>query len=319
MPDEPDTMTTLARPIPQDAATAPARADDAHRHEGPTVVIEPRRGWIGVDWREIWAYRELLYFLTWREVKVEYKMALLGVVWAMLIPLVSMTIYGGMGYWFRLNEQAANPMDPGNPGLPLMTYLVSVFIALIPWQFIQKSIGGGGLALIAQQPLLTKIYLPRLFLPVSAVAAQLVAMAISLGLLVVLVGFAAAADGFVPSWQIVFLPLLILLTFLAASGTAILLSALTLLYRDLRFLIPFITQFGLWLSAVFYPVEQLGDYYWVLAFNPYAGIISGFRSAIMGVPWQPLLLASSVAGTAVILLAGLAYFRRVERRFADIV
>jgi lipopolysaccharide transport system permease protein len=305
-------MTTLAVPHAAEPAAPPTE-------EVREVVIEPRRGWIGVDWKELWRYRELLYFLVWREVKVEYKMAILGLAWAVLVPLVSMLVYGGMGAVFGLNDGAYNPSNPDVPGLPLATYLVSVFVALVPWQFIQKSISGGGLTLVAQQPLLTKIYLPRLFLPVSAVASQLVAMAISMTLLLVLLVVAFAVDGYTPDpVRLLAVIPLVGLVFLLAAGSAILLSALTLLYRDLRFLIPFLTQFGLWLSAVFYPIGQLGDKYWILAFNPYAGVISGFKSAIMGEPWQPLLLASSTIGGVVLLLIGLAYFRRVERRFADI-
>ena len=304
----------LTKPI--EPETAPP-ADGQHE-----LVIRPRRGWISVDWRELWTHRELLYFLVWRDVKVRYKQAILGVAWAVLAPVMSVLvfsfIFGAKGLGFSKDLP---------PGLPTSLF---IFAGLIPWLFISQAIGTGGLALVNQQNLLSKIYMPRLFIPASTIGSGLVDMVISLGVFFSWMFF----KGYVPSATILLLPLLILLTVLLSMGLAFSLAAMTVTYRDLRFLIPFITQIGMWLSAVVYPYKTLfireeqivdgvlvpaRDLTWLLHFNPFFGIIDSFRSCLFeGWGWRPWHLLTSILWTAAILTFGLFYFRKTERRFADI-
>ena len=306
-----DPVTTLHAPHSMSLDRPVAQPAGGHEE---TTVIEPRRGWIGVDVAELWRYRELLYFLVWRDLKVKYKMAVLGVLWAFAVPVVSMVIYGVVGRAAGFDQF----LPAGTP------YYVWMLTGLLPWLFLSRNISEGGMALVNQQPLMTKIYMPRLYLPAAACGGALVDLGIYFGLLVVVGAFNAAAYGWVPSWQIVFLPLLLVVTTAAAMGLALTLSALTVLYRDLRFLIPFGVQFGLWLSAVPYPMALFkgedggGLKYWLFALNPLAGLVSGWRSAVTGTPWQPVHLTTAVIGSVLMLVVGLFYFRRVERRFADI-
>lgn len=294
----------LTKPLTSDS---PAAAPGA---EQPELVIKPRRGWIAVDWRELWTHRELLYFLIWRDVKVRYKQATLGIAWAVLAPVMSVLvftlIFGSKQLGFAEKLPAGTP-----PSL-------FIFAGLIPWLFISQAIGSGGLSLVNQQNLLSKIYMPRLFIPTSTIGSSLVDMAISFAVFFIWM----TALGYVPSGQIVLLPLLLLLTFMLSLGLAFTLSAMTVTYRDLRFLIPFITQIGMWLSAVVFPyksVSKLADNEWVLLFNPFFGIIDAFRSALFpGWGWRPWHLLSSIIWTVAILCFGLFYFRKTERRFADI-
>jgi lipopolysaccharide transport system permease protein len=298
-------MTDMSVPAspsltPADPASRPTRiAADA-----PELLIAPRRGWIGVDWGELVRYRELLFFLVWRDVKVKYKQAILGVAWAIFVPVLSMLIYTVVGNFAGFNARVGT-------GVP---YAIYIYSGLLPWVFLQQSISNGGMSLVNQQALMSKIYLPRLFIPASTIGSAIVDMLLSA------VVFAALLSwyGFTPSWQIVFLVPLILLQVIAGLGLAFLLSAATVMYRDLRFLLPFIAQVGIWLTAVVFPQAILERYADWLALNPLAGIVSGWRSAILGTEWRWLQLASSIVFCPAIFVIGLFYFRRVERRFADI-
>jgi lipopolysaccharide transport system permease protein len=206
----------------------------------------------------------------------------------------------------------AEKLPPGTPSS------LFIFAGLIPWLFISQGISNGGLSLVNQQNLLSKIYMPRLFIPASSIGGGLVDMFISFGVFFIWMLFL----GYIPSAQIVLLPLLLALTFLMSLGLAFVLSAMTVTYRDLRFLIPFITQIGMWLTAVVFPykaVGKLANHEWVLLFNPFFGIVDGFRSAMFpGWGWRPWHLLASCVWTAGILVFGLFYFRKTERRFADI-
>src|SRR4051812_18437000 len=291
--------------------------------ELPELVIRARRGWIAVDWRELWAHRELLYFLVWRDVKVRYKQAILGIAWAVLAPVMSVAVFTLIFGSKQMGFAAKLP-----PGTPSSLF---IFAGLIPWLFISQGISNGGLSLVNQQNLLSKIYMPRLFIPASSIGGGLVDMFISFGVFFIWMLFL----GYIPSAQIVLLPLLLVLTFLMALGLAFVLSAMTVTYRDLRFLIPFITQIGMWLTAVVFPYKSIflkpahtlangtfvpaRNYEWVLLFNPFFGIVDGFRSAMFpGWGWRPWHLLASCVWTAAILVFGLFYFRKTERRFADI-
>jgi lipopolysaccharide transport system permease protein len=270
----------------------------------PELIIRPRRGWIGVDWRELVRYRELLLFLIWRDVKVKYKQAILGFAWAVLVPVLSMMIFTMIGKFAGFTKQI-------EAGIP---YSLWVFAGLVPWLFLQSGINNGGLSLLNQQNLLSKIYLPRLFIPTSTCGSALIDMMLSLVVFAVLM----AINRFVPTAQIVYLPLLVLLAIVCSLGTSYLLSALTINYRDVRFLIPFLAQILMWLSAVMIPDRIFGSYRKWLALNPAYGIIAAFRSVILGTEWHRGALIASICQSTALLILGLFYFRKAERRFADI-
>jgi lipopolysaccharide transport system permease protein len=272
------------------------------------VVIQPRRGWIGIEWGELFRFRELLYFLAWRDFKVKYKQAVLGVAWSVIVPLLSLAIYAVVASF----AGGKNTLEPSTP------LVVWMFAGLIPWLFIQRAITDGGASLLNNQALMTKVYLPRVYLPAASCTNALIDMAINFALLSVLGLYFHFTAGFTPGWGLLALPLLMLLAWVAGLGVALFLSSATVLYRDLRFLTPFLAQFGMWFSAVALPLELFGKWQWLFAINPFTGIVYGFRSAITGEPCPWLHLGTAVAMSVGLLIFGLFYFRRVERRFADI-
>ncbi len=276
-----------------------------HDHE---LVIRPRRGWIAVDWAEMWHFRELLYFMTWRDVKVRYKQSALGVAWAVIVPALSAVIFTVI---FGNFADMKKELPPG------LNYSAFVYAGLLPWTFFASAISLGGLSLVSQQQLLTKIYFPRLFVPASAVTGALVDMAISFGVMFSIMAWYHIA----PSWSILGLvPLMILLN-LASLGIAFYLSAITVTYRDFRFILQFLVQAWMYLSPVIYPVRVVPHrFQWLLALNPMYGIIDGFRWALFGElqPLQPMNLALASLSSVGLFAFGLFYFRKTERRFADI-
>jgi lipopolysaccharide transport system permease protein len=272
--------------------------------EIPELVIKPSRGWISIDWAEIWHYRELLYFLVWRDLKVRYKQTVLGVAWAVLQPLLTTFIFT-----IIFGKFVHIPIPDNLP------YAVFVYAGLLPFSFFQTGVNQAGMSLISQQNLLTKVYFPRLFVPTSSIGAGLVDMAISFGVY----GIILACYRFVPSWQIIYLPGLLLLTIMVTLGLGYLLAALTVSYRDFRYVIPFMLQVLFYASPVIFPVTIVPTRYrWILALNPLTGIIDGYRSAILRQPWHVPTLCISIAMTIVLFIFGLFYFRKTERRFADI-
>ena len=304
---------------PAAAANAAARANDPDpqpQADSIELVIEPRRGWIGVNWNELLRNRELLYFLVWRDIKVRYKQAVLGVGWAVLQPVTPMLV-------FTLIFGVAAKLKSHLPqGLP---YSVFVLAGLLPWQLFMTSLTAGGMSLVNQQHLLTKIYFPRLFIPTSVVGGALVDLGVASTIFLLLL----LVTGIVPTWAVVLLPLLLALTVMLSLGMAYLLSALTVTYRDFRFLIPFMAQLWMWLSFVAFPPGMVegSRWRWVLALNPMYPIIAAYRKILLGgVPglkdsdigfhWHYLTLA--VVLSVAVFLLGLFYFRRTERRFSDI-
>ena len=289
-----------------DIAVAPAVSPDE-------LVIEPRRGWIAVDGRELWRSRELLYFLIWRDIKVRYKQAVLGIAWAVLQPAIQMLVFTlifGVAAGFRKS-------------LPNVPYSVFVLSGLLPWQLFATALSMGGMSLVNQQHLLTKIYFPRLFIPTAVVGGALV----DLGVASLLFAVVLAACGIVPTWGIVLVPALLAVTLAMALGAAYLLSALTVTFRDFRFIVPFLTQIWMWVSFVPLPPEIIKDsrWKWVLAFNPMYSIVAAWRKVLLGnraedfrIGWDWRYFAVSLAITAALFVLGLFYFRRTERRFADI-
>ena len=266
-------------------------------------VIRPRPGWIGIDFNELVRFRELLFFLVWRDVKVRYKQTVLGVAWAVLQPVFAMLVFSVI---------FGNLVGIDSEGFP---YPVFVFAGLLPWTFFANAVTQGGQSLVNQQQLMTKIYLPRLFVPTASSGSGLVDMGISFGVY----GIILAWYGVAPGLELLWLPLLVLLTVVTALGFSYLLAALTVAYRDFRYVVPFMIQALMYLSPVVYPVSLVPErYQWLLALNPMAGIIDGYRSAILGKPWNATALAISTAMAIALFVVGMFYFRKTETRFADV-
>jgi lipopolysaccharide transport system permease protein len=267
------------------------------------LIIRPRSGWIAIDWRELWESRELLYFLILRDVKVRYKQTVLGVAWAVLQPLFTMIVFT-----IIFGRFAKIPSD----GLP---YGLFVFAGLLPWTFFSNNINQASMSLLNQQSLLTKIYLPRLFIPASAIGSGLIDLMVSFlvfGALMIYYGVGVSP-------KVLILPLLVLLTAAASLGVGLALAALIVTYRDFRYVVPFLVQSWMYLSPVIYPVSIVPKRWQpLLALNPMAGIIDGFRSALLGLPWNTTTLIISSCSSLVLLIYGLFYFRKTERSFADV-
>ncbi len=268
------------------------------------VVIEPRSGWIAVDWKELYTHRELLLFLIWRDISVRYKQTVLGSAWAVIQPLLLMLI-------FSLFFGRAVGIEHGPA-----PYSVFVFAGLIPWSLFSQGFAQSALSLVNQQHLLTKVYFPRLFVPIASACVFLVDLFYSLLIYAVVL----AVNQYPPSWTVIFLPPLIILTLLATLSFGITLAALTVFYRDFRHLVPFLVQILMYLSAVIYPAWVIPEkYHPILALNPMFGLATAYRSAILGdgYPWDLSCLAISSVSTVVGFVFSIYYFRRTERAFAD--
>ena len=271
------------------------------------VVYERKRGWAMLDLRELWKYRELLFFLTWRDILVRYKQAVLGVAWAILQPLLTMVVFTVV---FNKILGVKSP-DAAIP------YAVFSYAGLLPWQFFAGALSRSGVSLVSNANLLTKVYFPRLVIPFSAVLAGLVDLAISF---VVLIGL-MAAYGIAPTWHVVFLPLFVVLALATAVAVSLWLSALNVLYRDVQYLIPFLVQLWMFVSPVIYPISTIpaGPLRIVFALNPMTGVIGGFRWALLGQQFPGGYMWISTGVVVALLLGGLFYFKRMERVFADVV
>ena len=280
----------------------------ASRHDAhpPAMrVIEPRPGWRPVDLGEILEYRDLLYYLSWRDVKVRYKQTVLGATWAVLQPVLTMVVFSLVfGRLGRLDAQVGVPY-------PLFAYA-----GILPWVFFAGGVTQSSQSLIASSHLITRVYFPRLLIPFASVGAGLIDFAISCAVMLLLL----LAYGIPPGPQLLLFPLLVAGTVLAALGIGTLLGALTVAYRDFRYVIPFLVQIWMFASPVAYPLSVVPDgWRWVYSLNPMAGLISGYRSVLLGQPfeWGPIAVSAVVVLS--VFVFGTAYFNRVERRFADIV
>jgi lipopolysaccharide transport system permease protein len=303
--DVPMSLTAAPTSAPLPAPSAELEPDV------PIIEIRPRSGWIAVDFHELWHHRELLLFLIWRDVKVRYKQTILGFAWAILQPVITMVIFTGV---FGGMADMADKVPDELKALHI-PYRLFVYAGLLPWMFFSVGVGTGGTSLMNQQNLLTKVYFPRLFVPTSVIGAALVDTLISFAVFFVLM-FSA---GIVPPWTVVLIPFLLLLTMLAAMGAAYTLSALTVTYRDFRILLPFIVQSWMFVSPVAYPLQPHSRLMLsVLRLNPLYGIINAYRSALLGQHWDLNSLGISIVEVAILLLFGLFYFKKTERRFADI-
>jgi lipopolysaccharide transport system permease protein len=276
------------------------------RATAPSItVIEPKTGWVPVDFKEIWNYRELLYFLTKRDIKVRYKQTVLGGLWAVIQPAFTMLVF--TLFFGRL---AKMPSD----GLP---YPIFVYAALLPWTYFANAVSASGNSLVGSANLITKVYFPRIVVPASAALAGLLDFFIALFVLAALMIYYQ----FLPGWGILLFPFLVALTFLCAVGVGLWLSALNVQYRDIRYAIPFLIQVWMFVSPVIYPVSLVkGNYQWLLALNPMGGVIHAYRASLLGhqpIDWS--LLALSALIIVALFLGGLYYFRRMEKVFADVV
>jgi lipopolysaccharide transport system permease protein len=277
---------------------------EANVTEPPLTVIEPSRSWLALDLGSLWAYRELLYFLTWRDVKVRYKQTALGVAWAVLQPLCAMLVFS-----LFFGRLAGVPSD----GVP---YPLFAFAGLLPWVFFSNAVSNSGNSLVGSANLITKVYFPRLLVPGAAVGAGLVDLAIGFALLAPLTIYYGAA----PSWGVLLLPFLVVLLTLLALGVGLLTSALNVKYRDIRYALPFIIQLWMFVSPVIYPASFVpAKWRWVLWLNPLAGIIEGFRAALFNKPAQWDLLGAATVLTLALLIFAAFIFRRMEKSFADVV
>jgi homopolymeric O-antigen transport system permease protein len=271
----------------------------------PVLLIRPPRGRMPLELGELWAYRELLYFLTWRDVKVRYKQTLLGAAWAIIQPFFMMVVF--TLFFGRL---AAIPSD----GVP---YPVFTYCALLPWQLFAHALSESSNSLVSNERLITKVYFPRLVVPIAAVFGGLVDFVFAF---VVLLGM-MAYYGITPGLAILTLPFFILLAIMTALGVGLWLSALNVKYRDVRYTIVFLTQLWFFLTPVVYPSSIVPERWRVLyGVNPMAGVVEGFRWALLGKSASPgPMLLVSVAVVILILVGGLYYFRRMEATFADVV
>ena len=271
----------------------------------PTVVIRPSRGWIPLNLRELWGYRELLYFLVWRDVKVRYKQTALGVSWAVIQPVLMMVV-------FALFFGQLVGISSGD-----VPYPIFVYVALLPWNLFARGLGEASQSLVANQGLVTKVYFPRLILPAAAVLAALVDFGIAFTVLVGLMLF----YGIVPSLAILTLPLFILIAVMAAMGIGFWFSALNARYRDVRHTLSFLTLLWMFATPVVYPLSLVPASSRLLySLNPMVGVVEGFRWALLGETWTfAPLLAISLISVVALFVGGLFYFRRAERTLADIV
>lgn len=267
--------------------------------------LQARAGWAALDLRELWAYRELLFFQAARDVKVRYQQTFLGAAWAIIQPVTQMVVFSV--FFGQL-------LGVGSDGVP---YPVFAYCALLPWQLFAFALTQSSNSLVDNAHLLTKVYFPRLIVPLASVIAGLVDFCIAF---VVLLGL-MLWYGITPTWAVVTLPLFVLLAIAAALSAGLWLSALNVQYRDIRYTLPFITQILFFLTPIVYPSSRIPETYrWMIGLNPLAGVVEGFRWALLGnVPPPGPMLAVSVAMTVVLLVGGLFYFRRMERGFADVV
>jgi lipopolysaccharide transport system permease protein len=288
------------RPSDEQAATAAVSPPAAV----PLHVIEAGQGSLLGDLHELWAHRDLLYFLTLRDVKLRYKQTVLGALWAILQPFLTMVVFTVL-----FGRLAKVPSD----GLP---YPIFAYAGLVPWQFFQNAVNQGGNSLVGNAQLITKVYFPRMVIPGAAVLAALVDFAVASLILFVMMAF----YGIAPGAGVVLYPALIVLLAAAAGAAGMWMAALNVRYRDVKYVLPFTLQLGMFLTPVIYPTTFVpANWRWLLMLNPLTGIIGAFRSALLGKPfdWPALVVGAALTAAAVALAAW--SFRRMERSFADVI
>jgi lipopolysaccharide transport system permease protein len=287
------------------SATIKASTMESEPAELPVIRIKPSRGWIALHLRELWEFRELLYFLTWRDIKVRYKQTVLGAAWAIIQPVFTMIVFS-----LFFGKLAKIPSD----GVP---YPIFAYAALVPWTFFANALSQSSNSVVSSANLVRKVYFPRLAIPISSVISGVVDFAIAFAVLILMM----LMYGIVPTANVVFLPLLLLLAFTTSLGVGLWLSALNAQFRDVRYIIPFLTQFWMFSTPIAYPSSLLEEKWRVIyGLNPMVGVVEGFRWALLGTDTAPgpMILVSALVSCGLVI-SGAFYFRRMERTFADVV
>lgn len=284
----------------------PERMNSIKRAEDvPIIRIEPSKGWVSLNLRELFNYRELLFFLTWRDIKVRYKQTVLGAAWAIIQPFFTMVIFS-----IFFGRLAKVPSDD-------IPYPIFSYCALVPWTFFANGLSYASNSLVTSSNLIKKVYFPRLALPIAAVLSGVVDFVLAF---IVLLGM-MFYYGFVPTSNVIWMPFFLMLAFITSLGVALLLSAMNVQFRDVRYTIPFLTQFWLFATPIAYPSSLLPEpWHTLYGINPMVGVVEGFRWALLGTETAPgaIIIVSSLV--AILLLVGSAfYFRRLEKTFADVV
>ena len=272
----------------------------------PVIMLKPPKGFSALNLRDLWIYRELVFFMIWRDIKVRYKQTLLGAAWAILQPVMTMIVFT-----IFFGNLAEVPSD----GVP---YPIFTYTALLPWQLFSKALQDAARSLVANRHMITKVYFPRLVLPLASIMAGLVDFAIAL---VVLVGLMIYYQTPL-RWSMLSLPLFLLMTLITALGVGLWFAALNVLYRDIAYVMPFLAQFWMFITPIVYPASMVPERWRMLYYlNPMTGVVEGFRWAMLGtVPTLPInMILLSVGVSLVVLVSGLFYFRFMERLFADMV
>jgi lipopolysaccharide transport system permease protein len=294
-------MTTITKIDPEDTNLSEQVQSDL-----PHLRLEPSNGWVSLKLQELWEYRELLFFLTWRDIKVRYKQTVLGAAWAVIQPFMTMVVFT-----LFFGNLAKVPSD----GVP---YPIFSYAALVPWTFFATGLGSASNSLVTSSNLIKKVYFPRLVIPIGTVFSGVVDFLIAFVVLILMMLYM----GIVPTINIIFLPLFLLLAFVTSLGVGLWLSAMNVQFRDIKYTIPFITQFWLFATPIAYPSSLIENdlVRAIYGLNPMTGVVEGFRWALLGVDTAPgpILLVSTTAAV-VLFITGLFYFRRMEKTFADVV
>ncbi len=298
------TESPNALETPSGASPSQLQTTGSDPFDDPLILIDAREPALRLNLRELWAYRELLFFLAWRDISIRYKQTFLGAAWAIIQPLFAMLLFT-----LLFGKLARMPSD--NLPYPLFAYA-----GLLPWTFFANAVTNSGNSLIGSSSLITKVYFPRLYIPASAVLAGLLDLVIGSLLLIPMLFYYQVAI----TWRILLLPLFAVLATLLAQGAGMCLAALNVKYRDVRYALPFLIQLWLFASPVIYPVSIVPEHWrWVLALNPMTGVIEGFRACLFGRNFDPALILPSVLVTLALLVFSFVVFRRVEDSFADVV
>jgi lipopolysaccharide transport system permease protein len=269
------------------------------------IFIQPTHGWVSLKLHELWEYRELLYFLVWRDVKVRYKQTVLGAAWAIIQPFMTMVVFS-----IFFGKLAKMPSD----GIP---YPLFAYAALVPWSFFANGLSQSSNSLVGSAHLITKVYFPRLVVPISSVISGIVDFVLAFVVLLGMIFY----FGVLPSFNVIWLPFLLALAFVTALGVGMWFSALNVEFRDVRYVVPFLTQFWMFATPIVYPSSLLSEPWRTLyGLNPMVGVVEGFRWALLGAQTAPgpMIIVSSLAAL-MILVGGAFYFRKMEKTFADLV
>lgn len=272
----------------------------------PHLRIQPSKGWVSLKLRELWEYRELLFFLTWRDIKVRYKQTVLGATWAIIQPFMTMVVFS-----LFFGSLAQIPSD----GVP---YPIWSYTALVPWTFFASGLAASSNSLVGSANLIKKVYFPRLTIPIATVLSGVIDFVIAFVVLLLMMVF----FGILPTGNIIFLPFFVLLAFVTSLGVGLWLSAMNVQFRDVRYTIPFLTQFWMFATPIAYPSSLIDNETLraIYGINPMAGVVEGFRWALLGTDSAPgpIIVVSSLAAL-MLFVSGLFYFRRMEKSFADVV